>query len=156
MNRSSFALPLLLLAGCSGAPADFPREPVAGQVTLDGQPLDEGMITLEPVDRPEPIASGVITDGRFAIARTDGPAPGRHRVSIWSQKPTGKKVRDPEQKGQFIEEIKSVIPDRYNARTELIVEIKPGDANALEFPLSKAKVTGTKTAQASRNPSPIR
>ncbi len=156
--KHSTLLTLLLLAGCSGAPADFPREPVEGQVTLDGRPLDEGLITLEPVDQPEPIASGVITEGRFTIARVDGPAPGRHRVSIWSQKPTGKKLRDPDQKGQLVEEIKSVIPDRYNARTELVVEIKPGASNSLEFPLSKArtKAGGSKTAQASRNLSSIR
>ncbi|MFO0950537.1 MAG: hypothetical protein U0835_05170 [Isosphaeraceae bacterium] len=150
-SRSALAAAVLALAalapGCGSEPADFPREPVAGTITLDGRPLDEGLITFTPTDKPEPVVSAVVTDGAFTLGRPDGPAPGPHRVEVWSQKPTGKTVRDPDRAGEKVAEVRSVVPEHYNVNTTLTAEVKPGADNRFEFGLSSARL---RTARAPR------
>ena len=76
----------LMAIGCSGEVGDDkPREPVSGTVTLDGQPLPEGIILFAPAGGPgEAVASatGKIENGQFSIPRTQGPVPGNYKVSI--------------------------------------------------------------------------
>lgn len=132
----------LSLAGCGSAPTDFPREPVTGTVTLDGRPLEKGLITFRPLQGEEPIASAVVVEGVFSVDRPDGPAPGPHKVEVWASAPTGKTARDPDDPARRVEVIKSIVPERYNHRTELTAEVKPGGDNAFEFPLTRAKGRG--------------
>src|SRR3954451_39588 len=115
----------LALAGCGGAGDQFAREPVSGAVTLDGKPLPAGMVTFTPVGGPEPVVSGVIKDGSFELSRADGPVPGPHRVTIWSRGPTGRKVKDPDDPKQLIDEVGDLIPARYTFNSDLKAEIKP-------------------------------
>lgn len=135
----SFGLPLsltLLAAGCGGGADDgLPRQPVAGTVTLDGKPIASGLITFKPRNAPEPVATAVIEDGEFALARHEGPVPGPHVVSVWSREQTGKKVPDPFDPENLVDEVKEIVPPRYNLGTELSAEIAEGK-NSLEFPLS--------------------
>src|SRR5690606_16668442 len=79
----------LAVAGCGGD--GIPRVPVAGRVTLDGQPLQQGQITFMP-DEGENVAAGAVTSGSFKIPRSEGPSPGPHRVMIWSKVPTGNQI----------------------------------------------------------------
>ena len=133
------AVVALASVGCGGGGDDLPREPVSGKVTLDGQPLEKGMITFIPTRGTEPVASGVIEGGAYAVARADGPVPGPHRVTIWAKKPTGKKLRDPDNPDQMIEEVRDVIPPRYNLNSELTAEVKAGGNNTFDFDLTSAK-----------------
>src|SRR4051794_20919306 len=120
----------LASAGCGGAADDFPREPISGQVVLDGRPLETGLITFTPAGGGEPVVSGVIKDGGFTLDRGDGPSPGTHRVDVWARKPTGKKVRNPDERGQFIDETREIVPARYNLNSELKAEVKQGSGNS--------------------------
>src|SRR5438132_10117593 len=73
------------LAGCGGAGDQLPREPVSGTVTFDGQPLKSGTIRFVPVQTKEGIDSGgMVTDGRFAVPRQEGPVPGNYKVMIFA------------------------------------------------------------------------
>ena len=71
--------------GCSPSKDDLPREPVAGKVTMDGQPLLEGVIQFYPKENATASSVGAnaeIKDGAFSIAREDGLVPGSYKVAI--------------------------------------------------------------------------
>lgn len=137
----------LALVGCGGAGDPFPREPVSGVVTLDGKPVPAGMITFTPIGGAEPVASGVIRDGHFELPRADGPAPGSHRVTIWSRGPTGRKVVDADNPKQLIDEFGDLIPARYSFQSDLTAEVRAAAENAFDFRLS-----GLKAAAGQRGP----
>jgi hypothetical protein len=126
-----------LACGCTDdEPYDGqPRVAVSGQVTLDGKPLPEGRIVLEPVgDLLSGVHGANIRDGRFAIARAYGPLPGKYKVEISGRilprigerdmlsVPPGR--RDPEK-----------IPEPYKVRSRLEIDIPPEGPVTLEIPL---------------------
>lgn len=96
------------LVGCqSGA---LPNSvAVSGRVTLDGQPLERGMVRFAPDGQGHP-ALGAIDAGRFtmkATASSPGVVRGTYRVSIVCREA---EVMDAE--GKFPQP-KSLIPERY-------------------------------------------
>jgi hypothetical protein len=121
-------------AGCGGD--GIPREPVSGKVTLDGSPLDSGLIAFTPADNTRPPAGTAIQDGRYSIGRGDGPAPGPHTVTISSRKPTGKKLKSADFPGTLVEETREIIAPQYNVDSRLGVEVKQGGVNRFDFDLS--------------------
>ncbi len=125
----------LAAVGCGGGD-EIPREPISGHVALDGRPLEVGLITFSPAGGGEPVISGVVIDGAYALDRVDGPSPGPHKVQVFARKATGKKVRDPDQPGAFVDEVREAIPARYNLRTDLVAEVAPGGTNRFEYNLS--------------------
>jgi hypothetical protein len=127
-----WAASLLLLTGC----ADEGRLALEGAVTLDGQPLDKGFITFRPQPgTPGPTAGGPIEGGRFSIAPEQGAFAGTFRVEISAQRPTGKTLLDADT-GQVVPHYEQGLPERYNRRSELAAEVKPGLRNHFEFALT--------------------
>lgn len=123
--------------GCGGSGDGLNRVPVGGVVRLNGEPLANGMVTLTPVDRPEPVVTGITDDsGRFTIDNADGPVPGPHKVQIWARYETGKLVRDPDDPQQRIPEVAERIPRQYNLESTLVAEIRDGGADDLAFELA--------------------
>ena len=53
---------LLACCGCSDG-----KVIVRGTVTVDGQPIDEGMISLEPADGQGPTTGGIIKEGKYEL-----------------------------------------------------------------------------------------
>jgi hypothetical protein len=130
--------PLLVaaaVAGCGRKADGIDRQAVSGEVTLDGKPLADGSITFSPTG-DGPSAGGTITGGRYAIAQAEGPAPGSYKVVIQAMQPTGKKLPDSDHPGKTVDEMTNVVPEAYNARTELTAEVKKGGPNTFNFPLS--------------------
>ena len=67
----------------SGFLTDAPRCSVAGQVLIDGKPMNRGWITFIPERDNEPVASCYITkDGKYSIPRKDGPCVGRQKIEV--------------------------------------------------------------------------
>jgi hypothetical protein len=125
------------IAGCSGGNTDkLARVTVQGKVTIDGTPLDEGLITFVPSGFEGPPAGAPIKDGAYAIARQDGPIAGLHMVSVYSRMPTGKKTPDPEDRTVLIEERVETIPAKYNVKTELKADVKKEGENRFDFDLT--------------------
>ena len=130
---SCVILVILLTAtvGCSN------RASVSGTVTLDGQPIDGGAISFIPDDNAKDSASwGKIKEGYYLIRAGDGPVPGPHRVEIrWSRK-TGRKTYalPPASPTEVIEEVREVVPARYNSQSKLKAEIETGE-NTVNFEL---------------------
>jgi hypothetical protein len=131
----------LAIAGCGGAKDSIEREPVSGKVTLDGKPLDDAQITFAPEEGDDPAAGAgaPIRGGSYNLSRSEGPAVGSHRVSIWARRPTGKKIPSDDQPGTTFDEMREVIPDRYNAQSSLKADIKKGATNQFDFDLTSKK-----------------
>jgi hypothetical protein len=122
---------LPLLAGC-GDDASANRGALSGAVTIDGKPLEQGSILLNPTDGTKGSSSGTeIKNGHYEISRVDGPAIGWNRVEIRATRKTGKMIQKPfAPAGQMAEEQVESIPPQFNSQSILKVEIKPGDNTA--------------------------
>lgn len=124
----------IALAGCHRQPARFA---VAGHVRLDDQPLDQAVIVFVPVDATRARKTGSeIVAGAYSIAARDGVSAGPHRVEIST-------YVGPHFAGGSHDEarrslpVKSVrqVPEHYNARSGLQVEIKSVEPQEIDFEL---------------------
>jgi hypothetical protein len=128
----------LALGGCSydpWSPVDtLPRVPIAGTVTLDGTPLAQGMIQFDPA--PETKGTTVaaeIQGGKFAIAKAQGPVPGKYKVKISGRPPA--KLKPGEPPGGTPKPAPETIPAKYNTESTLQTEIPDGGSTAVDFAL---------------------
>ncbi|UUO06091.1 hypothetical protein M4951_22365 [Blastopirellula sp. J2-11] len=128
---SSLATIVLALVGCGRE--GVPRVEVSGAVSLDGQPLKEGMILFSPTGEG-PSASGDIREGSYEIERDAGPSPGNYRVEIRAYRDTGRKRKDAAT-GLMEDVIVGIIPPKYNNQSTLAVEIQPDGPNEHNFEL---------------------
>lgn len=130
---------LIFSIGCSGTPR-YPRVPVTGTVTLDGKPLEKGDIVFEPKGNLPTRASGTIQAGQFNFIAENGPVPGRYAVAIF-----GGPV-DPDAAAKFegdvirttdpiYQKIREKVPDKYNVKTTLEVEVRADGGNDFTFDL---------------------
>jgi hypothetical protein len=131
-------VPSMFMIGCSKAIDDLPRQPVAGTVTMDGQPLPDGVILFSPDGKASENSTGetaTIKDGAFSLPRENGLVPGSYRVSISHAPMETVKTKA---KGALANPTrlgKEMIHERYNKKTELKAEIKAGGTKNLDFPL---------------------
>jgi hypothetical protein len=120
----------VLAAGCGPAG----RGTLSGSVTLDGQPLALGAISLEPLPAAAGEATGgLVRDGRYELTGKAAPRVGRYRVAITaSPTATGRTVPDPTRPpGSLAPElIGGTVAARFNTETTLSVEIDPGPNTA--------------------------
>jgi len=146
-NRSKLSLTaiacIFLSAGC-GSDDGPSGQPVAGKVSLDGVPIENGKIVLSHVDGRS-AASGEIRNGEFRLRSSDGAIPGKYRVSIHSEKKTGKTIPHPDVYGSKIEEVVEAVPTDFNVNTKLEAEIKADTDNALDFALTSPARTKSAT-----------
>jgi hypothetical protein len=135
-------LPLLALAGCSGASGVT----MTGTATLDGKALDNATLDFMPLDKGQG-GEKVMTDaqGNFKIVpdkRKKGLIPGTKygvRVSRWVDKKT-KAPPPPEeveqlQMGGFLE---NTVPFRYwdpESNPPIVIEVKPGKNEGVQITL---------------------
>ncbi len=126
MKRISLFLFLLLFtSACESGPKIFP---VAGAVTLDGNPVggkDDAVIRFETTGATGNSSESFINNGQYLAKLTEG----NYKVSVTWNKKTGKtlksKVAGP---GQESEEVIQIIPVKYGSESALKVDIK---ANSL-------------------------
>ena len=123
-----FLTAMLLLTGCGSSN----RAGVTGLVTLDGKPLEGGVIGFFPAKGNKgPTAGAVITNGRYEINAAKGVPVGANRVNIKSMQKTGRKIPGP--RGET-DELANVVPPGYNTDSTLVCDIQPG-SNELNFEL---------------------
>lgn len=130
----------LAIGGCGGdtsAPADpYTRVAIAGNVTLNGTPLSEGMIQLDPATGTNgPTVSGEIHDGKYAIEKPLGPVAGKYLVRI-SGRPLVK-VTETVQPGGTPKVVPDPVPSKYNTKSTLETDIPAEGSSALDFALKK-------------------
>lgn len=128
----SFVLSLASAVLCCGCGGRSDHADLNGEVLLDGQPLPDGSVLLVPVNSSKgTTAGGAIKDGKFAINGKAAPGVGEYMVEIHASKLSGRKVQKAMgKKGELDDEMVEAVAPRFNARTELRVEVKPGGTNA--------------------------
>jgi hypothetical protein len=123
------AMSLLPIAGCGrGTEAS-----VTGNVTLDGSPLDDATISFVPLAQEQRKAGWTtIREGKYAIPASSGLGTGQFRVEIRALRSTGEKngQTDP----TLPVPAREAVPGRYNSKSELVANIKPGE-NRSDFEL---------------------
>jgi hypothetical protein len=76
---SVFVLLAVAAAGCGGRGDGLER----GSVTINGEPVANGVVRFRPAQGTEgPMASTMITDGRYDIPGDQGPVAGEYEVQV--------------------------------------------------------------------------
>jgi hypothetical protein len=104
-----------LLTGCSGNQSSE----VTGTVLVDGQPPDEGSISFVPEDGKSQTFGDKIVNGKY----TANGGFGTMKVDIRVSEVVGKKEIYP---GKFAPTYREMLPAKYNTKTELRFDVKPG------------------------------
>lgn len=137
-----------VLTGCGhgrggkDAPA---RAAVSGNVTLNGVPLEEGVIRFVPIkETPGPKTSLTIQQGAFKSDAITGPVVGTHRIEIESTDTGGYAIDDETAiqrlKAQNIKRIiVTKIPAIYNQDSRLTASVTLDGPNELTFNLETPK-----------------
>ncbi|MEZ6057268.1 MAG: hypothetical protein R3C01_11245 [Planctomycetaceae bacterium] len=123
----SLIVMMSLIVGCGGgAPDDAPdRFTVTGTVQLDGAPLAKGSILFLPeggTGRPD---GAEIVDGKYELKCT----PGAKRVEITAQKEI------PAKEAGGMPTYETLVPEKYNTKSELKADVKSSDDNVVPFDL---------------------
>lgn len=107
---------VVLLVGCAQKP-EFPGAHLAGEVTIDGQPVDEGSIVFTPTGG----ARGQTVGAKINAGRFDCPyVPlGDSLVQIYALRPTGKMV---EVMGSMKPEMKDLVPPKFRDGVTITVK----------------------------------
>lgn len=114
----------VLVAGCGRREyTGERRHAISGSVKADGQPIGMGVISFVPQGEGGRICGGPIRDGTYSVAEPMGATPGKYRVEIHWNKPTGKKIRNPMDRDEMIDEMMEGMPDRYHKSSELTAEV---------------------------------
>ncbi|MFM7541285.1 MAG: hypothetical protein ACKO9Z_16660 [Planctomycetota bacterium] len=127
LMRMAAGLAAMVAIGCG---SDAPTHPVKGRVTLDGAPLEKGSIRFSPTGEASP-AGGEIKNGEYSLMAP----PGESMVEITSTKVIGQRKAYNTPDSPMVDITKEVVPEKYNARSTLKIEVKAG-SNSKDFELS--------------------
>jgi len=133
LPMSTALLLLSVVVGCSGAKKD--EVEVTGSVTIDGQPVPQGVVQFVAKDGQTPTGGGVIKDGKY-VAKVP---PGEKTVLVLGTKVVGQEPESPDMPGSAMRDvIETVTPPQYNAEhlTPLKATITDSQAG-VDFKLTK-------------------
>jgi hypothetical protein len=121
------------ISGCG--PGTDGRVKAAGEVTLDGTPLDSGTIELHPKSPGGTMTGGMIKGGKFEIPAEQGPKPGSYEVRVFAASGAGASANTSEPPGPESQAKAPAerIPPRFNVKSELTTEIGANGEEALKF-----------------------
>jgi len=133
----------LSILGCGGTQ----YAPVSGKVTYNGKPLPKAKVTFAPVpasgiEVPGPPSVGETNEqGEYTLSVVGKNAPGAfvgsHRVSISAlQGPPP----DPNKEGSKAQV--ELVPEKYNAKTELKFDVPAGGTKSADFALTPGTSKG--------------
>jgi hypothetical protein len=123
---------LVLDPGCG---SQGKRRALGGAVTFRGQPLEHGSITfLATSGPPGPAGGALIRAGRYDLPAAQGLEPGSYRVVISAPEPGGT-LSPAEIAAGASPRARERLPAKYNAESQLTVEVKGSGANQFDFHL---------------------
>lgn len=125
---ASFAA--LSLSGCSRQ-SGLDLNAVTGNVTFDGEAVEEGRIQFRAVEGDQRAFSGTIQNGQYEVETLAG----KMTVEITASRLVPGKFDEsnPDEKVPVGE---MYIPARYNSQTELTAEVPAGGVKQLDFTLT--------------------
>lgn len=136
------SLVLLCLAGCGKGNGFPPRAAVSGTVSLDGKPLERGIVRFVPMDgTPGSKWSVPVSAGSFSVQKKAGPTIGRHRIEIESRDTAGFELDDEDALASLAsghkKRIKVIqVPPWYGQNSPLQKEVTAAGPNEFEFMLT--------------------
>lgn len=132
ISLSSFVVLLASLSFLAGCGAGDGMITISGSVTLDGEPVEDGSISLMPINGGS-MGGGLIENGYY----TAKSSPGEMAVQIHAHKMVTKKnpTREEVERG-LTEDSVSIIPNVYNRQSKLRITVAPDQKN-FEFNLTK-------------------
>jgi hypothetical protein len=137
MNRRAtayFATVTILVTLVLGCRQDSSQATIGGNVTLDGQPIKQGVIRFVPADGGSATADAPIRDGVYTAA-----APvGEKRVEITAPKVVGSRKMYEGPGTPAIDVVEEMLPARYNVQSTLTLTAVPGDQSK-DFELQSGK-----------------
>ena len=110
------------LVGCQPA-STIERVDVSGTVTYQGEPVQKGIISFEPMEKG-PVAGTNITNGKYQAKGDAGVPPGKYHVKI-SSYVDAEGDYDAEAIGPAPPQTET-LPEKYNITTELTLEVPSG------------------------------
>jgi hypothetical protein len=129
---------LAAVHGCQEARSDALA--VAGKVTVDGKPLEDGQIVFTSLGEGGTRTSARIENGEFSIPPKFGVKNGEQLVQIEAFRksnrpvvPSGLLTAEKAAKGA----VEQYLPAKYNTQSKLSVEVQPGSENFFEFKLTE-------------------
>jgi hypothetical protein len=124
-------LSCLLFPGC-GKSSD--KLEVSGEVSLDGEPLDTGSITLTSLEGKKTSTGAMIRDGKFEVPQEKGLLPGSYHVDISSADSKGPPVIvQGSPGGPGISVARERIPAEYNTNSKQSINVAKGGDNHFVF-----------------------
>ena len=125
---------LCLMIGAVGCSSSSLIE-VSGEATLDGVPIEQGVIGFWPVDGKGPSAQARIEKGKYQIAV----APGNKKVCIEALQQVGE-TRPSGPSGPAVPVLNRVSPDDLAdpAKTKLECVVPPADASNCNFQVTSS------------------
>jgi hypothetical protein len=122
-------------AGCGGRGYDGDqRFPLSGTVTVDGEPMELGVIAFMPKGETVRVSGGPVRNGTFSIPEENGANAGSYRVEIHWNKMTGRKIPNPMMPDTMIDEMEEGLPPRYHRNSELTATVSE-DQTTFDFDL---------------------
>ncbi|QDV68830.1 hypothetical protein Poly24_25430 [Rosistilla carotiformis] len=128
-RHALWLLAVSVFVGCSNSGSGPALYEVSGEVVVDGQPLENGSITFEPVDGKGGVYGDQIQNGRYTVQV----ASGEKRVSILASRPS--KALGPD--GNPMSE--QYIPASYNTKSQLTASVVADAQNEVDFTLDVGK-----------------
>lgn len=117
VGRRWLTILLVGALGCAPAP-----NVISGTVTVDGQPLKEGLIRFVPVDGKSNPESRPITDGKFSVPVSSG----EMRVEISANKVVGKRKMYETPDSPVVDDVVELLPPRFNVESQLKITVNGG------------------------------
>jgi hypothetical protein len=102
-----------------------------GEVRLNGQPIPTGAIRFVRTTSDPVTAGAVIRNGRY---RTELPE-GLYRVEVTARQVVGRETVTAYGVTQDADRTAEAVPERYNTRSELTADVRPG-TNRFDFDLT--------------------
>lgn len=124
---------LFFVFGCSAGPK--PIAEASGEILLDGQPVENGIISFISEAGNKDTGGAAITKGRYRLYPESELSPGKYRVEIRWAKATGEKVKEPVY-GHSPDIFAEAVPGKYNTESVLSVDLSKGP-NEVNFRLEK-------------------
>ncbi len=138
MNRlASFRAALvgvIALAALGGCSDPLARQEITGEVTLKGQPVEDGVIQFAPLDG-QPTGDGAqIVKGKYRIPKAKGLSPGKYRVAIYAGNgTTGEGDASPDSPNAGRAVARERVPPEFNEKSTLIKEVTKDGPNKFDF-----------------------
>src|SRR5262245_33115257 len=86
MTRLQWAIvfcAMMLTMGCGGGATDsLPRVAISGSAARSGVAIKGGALHFIPLQQGAPSVSTMITDGKYAFSRQNGPVAGKYSVQV--------------------------------------------------------------------------